>query len=346
MPDKPENNETFFFSLREARRLDPTYQGGRDPSYPDSIQSAPLAPVFPRLAEGNGRRLLARLPSLLDPPKIHTVPEPEDPVALARAAAPEQPAPIEPAPPPRPPSIDPHAVTEIVRPPLGEPPTTTASPVEPPPAQVTTAPAAPPVRRDVHVVDASARSIVPSVAYFKPKRWPWVVAGLLTLAAVVALVATFLAGPRARATAKQGRAAASVGAPATPPASTAITLATSTATSASSATTTVTTNANANATTATTTIASLGTTTATATTNAASTATTTAPAVAATGSATNGTIRTTASANGHRVFIDGKMAGQGARTFAVKCGKHSVRIGGAGPAKDVDVPCGGEVLVH
>ncbi len=48
---------------------------------------------------------------------------------------------------------------------------------------------------------------------------------------------------------------------------------------------------------------------------------------------------------GHRVFVDGRLAGDGPRTVAVTCGSHEVRVGSAGTVRSVDVPCGGEVVI-
>jgi len=47
-----------------------------------------------------------------------------------------------------------------------------------------------------------------------------------------------------------------------------------------------------------------------------------------------------ASAAGHRVYVDGKVAGEGAAPITVRCGPHTVRIGSAGTERKIDVPCG------
>lgn len=47
-------------------------------------------------------------------------------------------------------------------------------------------------------------------------------------------------------------------------------------------------------------------------------------------------------AAGHRVFVDGRMASEGAHPIRVACGRRVVRIGSSGPRREVDVPCGGE----
>jgi hypothetical protein len=48
---------------------------------------------------------------------------------------------------------------------------------------------------------------------------------------------------------------------------------------------------------------------------------------------------------GRRVFIDGKLAGDGPLSKSVKCGAHKVQIGSHGDARPIDVPCGGEITV-
>ena len=48
---------------------------------------------------------------------------------------------------------------------------------------------------------------------------------------------------------------------------------------------------------------------------------------------------------GRRVFIDGRLAGEGPRTFSTSCGTHTVRVGSAGTTQSINVPCGGEVII-
>ncbi len=48
-------------------------------------------------------------------------------------------------------------------------------------------------------------------------------------------------------------------------------------------------------------------------------------------------------AAGHRVYVDHRVAGDGAKPIEVSCGVHAVRVGSHGKAKSLDVPCGGEV---
>jgi hypothetical protein len=71
------------------------------------------------------------------------------------------------------------------------------------------------------------------------------------------------------------------------------------------------------------------------------TATLTAPALAA----SEGTISTPPDAAGHRVFVDGRYAGDSPGPIKVRCGSRVVKIGSGGTPRTVDVPCGGGVLV-
>lgn len=59
--------------------------------------------------------------------------------------------------------------------------------------------------------------------------------------------------------------------------------------------------------------------------------------------ATTGVLRPPASAKGHRVFVDGRVMGEGTAPITLPCGKHTVKVGSSGHAHPVDVPCGGEV---
>ncbi|MDP9033726.1 MAG: serine/threonine protein kinase [Myxococcota bacterium] len=52
------------------------------------------------------------------------------------------------------------------------------------------------------------------------------------------------------------------------------------------------------------------------------------------------------SSRGHRIWVDGKLAGQAPFSLPIGCGRHAVRIGGHGVIRHVDVPCGGDVDVH
>jgi serine/threonine protein kinase len=60
---------------------------------------------------------------------------------------------------------------------------------------------------------------------------------------------------------------------------------------------------------------------------------------------TSGTIKTNEAIKDRRVWVDGKLVGQTPDSFQVPCGSHEVRVGSAGKAQSVDVPCGGEVSV-
>ena len=48
---------------------------------------------------------------------------------------------------------------------------------------------------------------------------------------------------------------------------------------------------------------------------------------------------------GHRVFVDGRLAGSGGAPLVVRCGTHEVRVGSGGRLWRVEVPCDGAVEV-
>lgn len=58
-----------------------------------------------------------------------------------------------------------------------------------------------------------------------------------------------------------------------------------------------------------------------------------------------GRLVTHASEKGHRIFLDGRLAGSGGAALVVRCGRHDVRVGSAGRLRKVEVPCGGDVEV-
>ncbi len=45
-------------------------------------------------------------------------------------------------------------------------------------------------------------------------------------------------------------------------------------------------------------------------------------------------------AQGHRVFVDGRVKGDGTAPIVLPCGTHAVQIGSAGKSRDINVPCG------
>ncbi len=51
------------------------------------------------------------------------------------------------------------------------------------------------------------------------------------------------------------------------------------------------------------------------------------------------------SAAGHRIFVDGRVVGDGAQPAVVRCGAHDVKVGSAGTTQRVDVPCGGSITL-
>ena len=59
-----------------------------------------------------------------------------------------------------------------------------------------------------------------------------------------------------------------------------------------------------------------------------------------------GTIVTGSAAEHHRVYVAGRVVGEGEGTFEVPCGRHVVRVGSAGHDQSVVVPCGGSVDVR
>lgn len=51
-------------------------------------------------------------------------------------------------------------------------------------------------------------------------------------------------------------------------------------------------------------------------------------------------------ARSKRVYMDGKLLlGSGSRSFMVYCGTHSIAIGNKDDARDVEVPCNGELVI-
>ncbi|MCW5831387.1 MAG: hypothetical protein KIS78_02885 [Labilithrix sp.] len=50
-------------------------------------------------------------------------------------------------------------------------------------------------------------------------------------------------------------------------------------------------------------------------------------------------------AKGHRVFVDGRVVGEGAEPITVACGKHKIQIGSRGRARARNLPCGGELAL-
>jgi tetratricopeptide (TPR) repeat protein len=56
--------------------------------------------------------------------------------------------------------------------------------------------------------------------------------------------------------------------------------------------------------------------------------------------ATTATLRTTRAAYGRRIYVDGKIVGEGGHPLSVPCGEHRVRIGSAGTERVVHLPCG------
>lgn len=66
---------------------------------------------------------------------------------------------------------------------------------------------------------------------------------------------------------------------------------------------------------------------------------------AASGKPGIGLLRTPASAKGHRVYVDGIVAGFAPNPISLRCGPHTVKVGSAGSSIKIVVPCGGAVSV-
>jgi hypothetical protein len=60
---------------------------------------------------------------------------------------------------------------------------------------------------------------------------------------------------------------------------------------------------------------------------------------------TTGTVKVKKSGWGHRVFIDGQVAGQGGKDITWQCGSHRAKVGSAGKESTIDIPCGGTVEI-
>jgi serine/threonine-protein kinase len=58
-----------------------------------------------------------------------------------------------------------------------------------------------------------------------------------------------------------------------------------------------------------------------------------------------GVLQTAGAVPGRRIFVDKRTVGQTPGSVTVACGTHLVRIGSSGVARNVDVPCGGEINV-
>lgn len=67
---------------------------------------------------------------------------------------------------------------------------------------------------------------------------------------------------------------------------------------------------------------------------------------AAAPAATMGTITVPHSQSGHRVWVDKHIVGESPGTFTVRCGWRSVQVGSQGYRHNVNIPCGGDVVVH
>jgi hypothetical protein len=69
------------------------------------------------------------------------------------------------------------------------------------------------------------------------------------------------------------------------------------------------------------------------------------PPLAAVGDLTRGMLSFPPPADGHRVYVDGKMVGTPPQPIRVRCGSRAVQVGSQGAEQTVDVPCGGSAPV-
>jgi hypothetical protein len=61
---------------------------------------------------------------------------------------------------------------------------------------------------------------------------------------------------------------------------------------------------------------------------------------------TQGTLKTSLTSAGHRLFVDGRVIGETPNPVLVSCGAHVIKIGGAGREQLIYVPCGGTAIVQ
>ena len=58
---------------------------------------------------------------------------------------------------------------------------------------------------------------------------------------------------------------------------------------------------------------------------------------------TDGVLRAPPRAAQHRVYVDGRVIGEGAGDYRVPCGRHTVRVGSKGEEESIEIPCGGSL---
>jgi hypothetical protein len=51
-------------------------------------------------------------------------------------------------------------------------------------------------------------------------------------------------------------------------------------------------------------------------------------------------------AQGHRIYVDGAILATGSSPTKLRCGRRNIRIGSAGKARDLDLPCGRELILR
>jgi serine/threonine-protein kinase len=257
----------------------------------------------------------------LDEPFATRAPPPmelDEPASVELISLAPDPPSVPPPAPPVPPAA-PVPVIEVARTPSPPPPAPELEPIEFAPA-VTPAPlpVSTPVALEIAVTRAPDPLPIVSVSSRSRRRRPIYVAVFVVwgLAAIV-LTAAAVVTLREKKTHAASAATVTVTHAPTP-----TTTSTPTLTPTASETVAVTASASASAT--------------------VTAATATATATAST-TDTHGTINLPSSAAGHRVFVDGRVASDGAKPIDVACGHHSVRVGSHGKAQSIDVPCGGAI---
>ena len=62
-------------------------------------------------------------------------------------------------------------------------------------------------------------------------------------------------------------------------------------------------------------------------------------------SLSTGAVMLPPAAEGHRVYVDGRLVGDAVSEMRVACGRHLIKVGSRGHDHAVTVPCGGELSV-
>ncbi len=354
------------------RSIDPLFQREMMPSASTEVQPSPAgaprppatAPLPPRPAAFQKTLAVPERPGAPRPlaPQVAPPPPPDPVVSAPPPPPPAPPPPLASAPPPGAGFggtlvMDPPA-TPLGPPPRPATPSTAPYPFSPnaelPRSQIPTGPSfhpPPPMQQPMQPLQPLQP--IAQVPSQQKSNLGWILGalfGVFVVGGIAVGVGWYVlrsgaAGPAASVTARSTATATSTAttrATATTP--TTGTTAATTATARASATGSA--SAAASATTGSSVTATAPTASASATAKATATV-----APTATGSpnpsvgANEGAIVLPASADGHRVWVDGKLKNNGQSPIIVDCGKHNVQIGSAGAVQDLDVPCGGKVEV-